>query len=65
MLKLNSKLISDPKLALEVMMGVTAALYTGVNRNTPMKEATEVAGLCASMWKVCDALEELAGGGSK
>ncbi|MBR1437904.1 MAG: hypothetical protein IJ587_05140 [Synergistaceae bacterium] len=50
MLRLNSKLIEDPKTALEMLMAVTAALYTSVNRSTPLEEAVEVAGICASMW---------------
>ena len=62
MMKLNSRLIENPKAAREVLMMVTAALYTGMDRNTPMSEAAEVAGICASMWKVCDALSELVGG---
>ena len=62
MMKLNSRLIENPKTAREVLMMVTAALYTGMDRNTPMSEAAEVAGICASMWKVCDALSELVGG---
>ena len=61
-IRLNAKLIEKPKVAREVLMMVTAALYTGMGRNTPMHEAAEVAGLCASMWHVCDALSELAGG---
>lgn len=61
-MKLNSRLIGDPKTALETMMAVTAALYTGVNRNTPLSEVTEVVGTCASMWRVCDELKRLAGG---
>ena len=61
-IRLNAKLIENPKNAREVLMMVTAALYTGMGRNTPMHEAAEVAGLCASMWHVCDALSELAGG---
>ena len=35
MIKLNRKLIDDPKTAREVLMMVTAALYTGMNKNTP------------------------------
>ena len=62
MIKLNSKLIDDPKVAQEVMMAVTAALYTGMRKDTPMEEAVEIAGICAAMWKVCDALSEMAGG---
>ena len=61
-IRLNARLIENPKNAREVLMMVTAALYTGMSRNTPMHEAAEVAGLCASMWHVCDALSELAGG---
>ena len=62
MLKLNRKLIDDPKAAREVLMMVTAALYTGMNKNTPLQEANEIAGMCAGMWRVCDALSEMAGG---
>lgn len=62
MIKLNRKLISNPKVALEVMMEVTAALYVGMNKDTPLKEAGEIAGLCAGMWRVCDVLQEMAGG---
>ncbi len=62
MIRLNSKLIMNPKRALEELMGVTAALYTGMNRNTPKEDAAEVSGICAAMWKVCDELRELAGG---
>lgn len=62
MIKLNRKLIDDPKKACEVLMMVTAALYTGMNKNTPLKEAGEIAGLCAGMWRVCDALIEMGGG---
>lgn len=65
MLKLNSKLIDNPKEAHEVLMMVTAALYTSMNKNTPMQEAAEIAGLCASMWKVCDALKAMDGGVSE
>ena len=61
-IRLNAKLIENPKTALEVLKSVTAALYAGMDRNTPMSEAAEVAGICASMWKVCDALSELVGG---
>ena len=61
-MKLNAKLINDPKAALEALMAITAALYTGVNRDTPLSEATEVAETCASMWRVCDELAALAGG---
>ena len=32
-MKLNVRLINDPKAALEALMTITAALYTGVNRN--------------------------------
>lgn len=63
--RMNAKLIENPVVAREVLMSVTAALYTGMNRNTPMNEAAEIAGMCASMWKVCDALSELAGGEGK
>ena len=59
---LNARLIENPKNAREVLMMVTAALYTGMDRNTPMKDVAEVAGICASMWHVCDALSEMAGG---
>lgn len=62
MIKLNRKLIDDPKVAREVLMMVTAALYTGMNKNTPLQEANEIAGMCAGMWRVCDALSEMAGG---
>lgn len=62
MIKLNRKLIDDPKKAYEVLMMITAALYTGMNKHTPLQEANEIAGMCVSMWKVCDALSELAGG---
>ena len=62
MIKLNRKLIDDPKHAREVLMMITAALYTGMNKNTPLKEAGEVAGLCAGMWHVCDMLSEMDGG---
>ena len=62
MIKLNRKLIDDPKTAREVLMMVTAALYTGMNKNTPLQEAGEIAGLCAGMWHVCDALTEMGGG---
>ncbi len=62
MIKLNRKLIDDPKTAREVMMSVTAALYTGMNKNTPLQEAGEIAGLCAGMWRVCDVLSAMAGG---
>lgn len=65
MLKLNRKLIDDPKAAREALMTITAALYTSMNKNTPMQEASEIAGLCAGMWKVCDALEALSGGVSE
>ena len=61
-LRLNAKLIEDPKAAREVMMSVTAALYTSMDKWTPMAEAAEIAGLCASMWHVCDALSEMAVG---
>ena len=61
-LHMNTRFIEDVKVAREVMLSVAAALYTGMNRNTPMSEAAEVAGICASMWKVCDALGEIAGG---
>ena len=59
MIKLNSKLIDNPKNAREVLMAITAALYTGMNKNTPLAEATKIAGLCAGMWHVCDALAEM------
>ena len=59
MIKLNSKLIDNPKNAREVLMAITAALYTGMNKNTPLAEATKIAGLCAGMWHVCDALGEM------
>lgn len=62
MIKLNRKLIDDPKNAREVLMTVAAALYTGMNKNTPVKEAAEIAGICASMWHVCDVLADMAGG---
>ena len=62
MIKLNRKLIDDPKNAREVLMMITAALYTGMNKNTPLQEAGEIAGLCAGMWHVCDALNEIARG---
>lgn len=62
MLNLNVKLINDPKGALEALMAVTAALYTGMNKETPLQEACEIAGICAGMWSVCDALSEIAGG---
>ncbi|MBQ6664159.1 MAG: hypothetical protein IJM68_01090 [Synergistaceae bacterium] len=61
-LRLNTRFIEDTQTAREAMMAVTAALYTGITQNTPMGEAAEVAGICASMWKVCDALSEIAGG---
>ena len=61
-IRLNARLIEDPKSAREVLMSVAAALYTSMDRNTPMNEAAEIAGLCASMWKVCDALSEVVGG---
>ena len=61
-LRLNAKLIDDPKAAREVLMSVTAALYTSMNKRTPMAEAAEIAGICASMWHVCDVLSEMAGG---
>ncbi|MBQ6971763.1 MAG: hypothetical protein IJP86_05325 [Synergistaceae bacterium] len=64
-LRMNAKLIESPVAAREVLMSVTAALYTSMNRNTPMNEAAEIAGICASMWQVCDALSELAGGEGK
>lgn len=62
MMKLNSKLIDNPAVALEVMMAVTAAIYTGMTKETPTNEAMKIAELCASMWHVCDALKEIAGG---
>ena len=61
-LHMNTRFIGDVGAAREVMLSVAAALYTGINRDTPMNEAVEVAGICASMWKVCDALGEIAGG---
>ena len=61
-LRLNAKLIEDPKTALEVLMSVTAALYTGMDKGMPMAEAAEIAGICALMWRVCDVLSEMAGG---
>ncbi|MBQ4430345.1 MAG: hypothetical protein II877_02495 [Synergistaceae bacterium] len=61
-IRLNARLIDDPKAAREVLMSVTAALYTSMNRNTPMSETAEIAGMCAGMWRVCDALSEMAGG---
>lgn len=62
MIKLNCKLIDDPEKAYEVLMMITAALFTGMDKHTPLQEANEIAGLCASMWRVCDALSEMAGG---
>lgn len=61
-LKLNTRLIESPKVAQEVLMSIAAALYTGMNKNTPISEAVEIAGICASMWRVCDALSEIGGG---
>ena len=61
-IRLNAKLIENPKTALEVLKSVTAALYAGVDKDVPMDEAAETAELCVSMWHVCDALSELAGG---
>ena len=61
-LRLNTRFIEDAKSARESIMQVAAALYLGMNRDTPMNEAAEVAGICASLWRVCDALSEIAGG---
>lgn len=60
--KLNTRLIDEPKKLREAMMTITAALYTGISKSTPMEEAAETAGVCAAMWKICDALDELIGG---
>lgn len=61
-MRLNARLIENPKKAREVLMMIAVALYTGINKNTPMSEAAEVAGICASMWHVCDVLADMAGG---
>lgn len=60
MLRFNAKLIENPRQAREALMGVTAALYTGsIKKDTPIQQASEIAGICAAMWQVCDALETL------
>lgn len=61
MIRLNTKLIDNPEVALETMMAVTAAMYTGINKDTPVGEAREVAELCAAMWRICDALRGICG----
>ena len=65
MFKLNGKLILDPASALDGLMAVTAALYTGINRKTATaEEAQRISVLCQDMWQVCDALRAIAAGGT-
>ncbi len=59
MLKLNRKLILDPKTTREALMAVTAALYTTIGRNTPPDEAERNATLCKGMWAICDTLADM------
>ena len=61
-LRLNTRFIEDAQSAREAIMQVATALYLGMNRDTPVNEAAEVAGIYASLWRVCDALSEIAGG---
>lgn len=63
MKKLNSKLILNPKSALEELRAVTAALYTGISPKTANpKERDHIINLCTEMWDICDSLALLAGG---
>ena len=65
MLKLNHKLIINPKATREALMSVAAALYTTINRNTAPDEAESIATLCKGMWAICDTLSSDFKGGDK
>ncbi len=60
MMELNRKLLPEPEVAIEVLMSVSAALYTGLNsRKSTPEEREEIGALCAGMWQICDVLSEM------